>query len=85
MDVSDLLVEGYGRLPDLVRGSVVGLDLDQLVTAPAPGANTVAWLLWHLTRVQDHHISELLDGEQRYLSENWFERFGRGPDPQDHG
>ena len=85
MDVSELLVEGYGRLPDLVRGAVADLDLDQLVAAPAPGANTVAWLIWHLTRVQDHHISELLDAEQRYISENWYERFGRGPDPQDHG
>ena len=85
MDVSELLVEGYGRLPDLVRGAVQDLDLDQVAAAPAPGANTVGWLVWHLTRVQDHHISDLLDAEQRYLSESWFERFGRGPDPQDIG
>ncbi|MEO6989194.1 MAG: DinB family protein [Aquihabitans sp.] len=85
MDVSELLVEGYGRLPDLVRGAVADLDLDQLVAAPGPGANTVAWLVWHLTRVQDHHISEILDAEQRYISESWHQRFGRGPDPQDHG
>ena len=85
MDVNELLVEGYGRLPDLVRGAVADLDLNQLVTAPVAGANTVAWLVWHLIRVQDHHISELLDSEQRYLSESWHERFGRGPDPEDHG
>ncbi len=85
MDVSELLVEGYGRLPDLVQRAVADLDLDQLTSAPAPGANTVAWLVWHLTRVQDHHISELLDADQRYLSEHWYGRFGRGPDPQDHG
>jgi uncharacterized damage-inducible protein DinB len=85
MDVSELLLEGYGRLPDLVHASVADLDLEQLVAAPAPGANTVAWLVWHLTRVQDHHISELLDADQRYMSEGWHERFGRDPDPQDHG
>lgn len=85
MDVSELLIEEYGRLPDLVSGAVADLELDQLTAAPVPGANTVAWLVWHLTRVQDHHISELLDAEQRYITEGWHERFGRGPDPEDHG
>lgn len=85
MDVNDLLVEAYDRLPELVRGAVDGLDAEHLTTAPSEGANTVAWLVWHLTRVQDHHISELLDAEQRYLGDGWHEHFGRGPDPEDHG
>lgn len=85
MDVSHLLVEEFGRLPDLVREAVADLDADQLATAPAPGANTVAWLVWHLTRVQDHHLSEVMGADQLYLTEGWHERFGRGPDPEDHG
>jgi uncharacterized damage-inducible protein DinB len=85
MDVSGYLVELYGRLPDLVRYAVEGLDDEDLVAPPQPGANTIAWLVWHLTRVQDHHIAELRDEPQRYLADAWYERFGRGPDPQDHG
>jgi uncharacterized damage-inducible protein DinB len=85
MDVNGYLVELYGRLPDLVHHAVDGLDEEELARPPAPGANTIAWLIWHLTRVQDHHIAELTEQEQRYLSEGWAERFGRGPDPQDHG
>jgi hypothetical protein len=85
MDVNDLLVEEFGRLPDIIRAATDGLDADQLATAPGAGTNTVAWLIWHLTRIQDHHVSELLDAEQRYLSEGWHERFGRSADPQDHG
>jgi hypothetical protein len=85
MDVDGYLVELYGRLPDLVREAVDGLDDAQLATAPSEGANTIAWLVWHLTRVQDHHISELVDVDQRYLADGFHERFGRGPDPQDHG
>jgi hypothetical protein len=85
MDVNDLLVEEFGRLPEIVRSAVADLDADQLARPPAPGANTVAWLVWHLTRIQDNHVTELLEAEQRYLSEGWHERFGRGPDPQDHG
>jgi uncharacterized damage-inducible protein DinB len=85
MDVDGYLVELYGRLPDLVRGATEGLDDDQLAWSPGEGANTIAWLVWHLTRVQDHHISEVRDVEQRYLADGWHERFGRGPDAQDHG
>jgi uncharacterized damage-inducible protein DinB len=85
MHVSALLLEEYGRLPEIVRGAVDGLTADQLTARPGPGANTIAWLVWHLTRVQDHHTSELLGEEQVYLRDGWHERFGRGPDPEDHG
>jgi hypothetical protein len=85
MDVADLLREQLGRLPDLVHEAVDGLDVELLTTPPLPGANTIAWLVWHLTRVQDHHVSELLKSDQLYLTDGWFERFGRGPDPEDHG
>lgn len=85
MEVNDLLVEEFGRLPEIVREAVDGLDVDDLVAAPAPGANPIAWLVWHLTRVQDHHISELMQIEQQYLTDGWHERFGRGADSEDHG
>jgi uncharacterized damage-inducible protein DinB len=85
MQVSDLLVEAYGRLPDQVRTAVEGLDVEQLHRAPAPGANTVAWTVWHLIRVQDHHVSEVLDQEQLWVTDGWAGRFGRAPDPADTG
>ena len=75
----------YGRIPDRVRRAVEGLDADQLAWAPKPGANSIGWLVWHLTRVQDHHVSELLDEEQLYVRDGWAARFERRPDPQDTG
>ena len=45
MDVDGYLVELFGRLPDLVREAVEGLDDDLLTAAPGEGANTIAWLL----------------------------------------
>jgi uncharacterized damage-inducible protein DinB len=85
MDVKDLLVEQFGRVPEVVHEAVDGLDDSQLTTMPGEGANTIAWLVWHLTRIQDHHVSELLGDEQLYLREGWHERFGRGPESEDHG
>ncbi len=86
MRVSELLVEGFGRLPDLTKGAVEGLSAEQLRWAPAPGANTVGWLVWHLTRVQDEHVTDLIDGaEQVWVTGDWAARFGLKPDPDDTG
>jgi uncharacterized damage-inducible protein DinB len=79
------MVDLYGRIPGRVRHAVAGLDGDQLAWAPMPGANSIGWLVWHLTRVQDHHVSELLGEQQLYVRDGWAPRFGRQPDPQDTG
>ncbi len=85
MNSTEVLTEAFGRLPELVHGAVKGLSPDQLRRAPADGANTVGWLVWHLTRVQDSHVAELLDAEQIYLSGGWAAKFGLEPDPSDTG
>jgi Protein of unknown function (DUF664) len=85
MQVNELLTEAFGRLPDLVRAAVDGLTAEQLCQAPAPGANTVGWLVWHLTRVQDHHVAELLDRDQVWTSGDWPGQFGLDADPADTG
>lgn len=61
------LAELYGRIPDAVARAVDGLTAEQLAWAPTPGANTIGRLVWHLTRVQDHHLSELADEEQIWV------------------
>jgi uncharacterized damage-inducible protein DinB len=85
MDVRQLLTEGFGRLPDLVDEAVRGLSTDELTWAPAPGGNTIGWLVWHLTRVQDHHISELLASDQVWVEGDWAARFGLASDPRNSG
>ncbi|AGL19944.1 DinB family protein [Actinoplanes sp. N902-109] len=85
MKVTDLLAEAYGRLPDLVTSAVRGLSAEQLAAAPAEGANTVGWLVWHLARVQDSHIAELLGEDQIYASGDWAASFGLQPDPGNTG
>ncbi|MFD6682178.1 mycothiol transferase [Micromonospora parva] len=85
MNVSDLLTEAYDRLPDLVRAAVEGLSPEHLLHQPAPGANSIGWLVWHLTRVQDHHVAEVLDTDQIWVSGDWAGRFGLDADPDNTG
>lgn len=85
VDVASLLLEVYGRIPPLAREAVDGVDLDRLTEAPSPGANPIAWLVWHLTRVQDHHVAELLGADQLWVGGHWARRFGLEPDPSNTG
>jgi len=86
MQVNELLIEGFGRLPELVHGAVDGLTAEQLHWAPAPGANSIGWLVWHLTRVQDEHLTDLIDGaEQVWTSGDHARRFGLKAEPDDTG
>jgi uncharacterized damage-inducible protein DinB len=59
-----------------VHDAVAGLTVEQLAERIAPEANTIAWLVWHLTRVQDDHVAEVAGTEQVWTSQGWFERFG---------
>jgi Protein of unknown function (DUF664) len=85
VDVSETLSELFGRIPPLVREAVDGLGHEQLVTPPAPGANPIGWLIWHLTRVQDHHVAQLLDEEQIWTTGDWAKDCGLDADPSNTG
>jgi hypothetical protein len=85
MDISALLLETFGRIPPLATSAVDGLDAEQLAWAPGPDANTIAWLVWHLTRVQDHHVSELLDDKQLWVTGDWASRCSLDADPHNTG
>ena len=85
MDVAEVLTEVFGRVPGLVADAVEGLTADQLATPPSQGANTIGWLVWHLIRVQDHHVSELLGEPQIWEGEGWAERFGLTADAHNTG
>jgi hypothetical protein len=76
MDAVDILTDAFDRLPGLVTAAVRDLTPDQLIVRIDPGANTIAWLIWHLTRVQDDHLAEVIGAEQLWTAEGWAARFG---------
>ena len=85
MDVSALLVELYGRIPPLAREAVEGLGPDRLTEAPGAGANPIGWLVWHLARVADDHVAEILEADQLWVGGDWAGRFGLEPEPTNNG
>jgi uncharacterized damage-inducible protein DinB len=55
---SDVLVDGFERLRGTVHRVLDDAATDVLTHRVDPEANTVAWLVWHLTRVQDDHVAD---------------------------
>lgn len=76
MHARDVLIDAYGRIAELVE-DIAGGASDELLTYRAdPEANTIAWLLWHLTRVQDDHVADVAGTEQVWTAGGWVDRFG---------
>ncbi len=77
----DLLVDAFGRVHDVVHQAVDGLSADHLTYRPDAEANSIGWLVWHLTRVQDDHIADAAQSDQVWTTGDWVERFGLPFDP----
>lgn len=80
-----LLVDAFGRIQESVHGAVEGLTREQLVHRVDPEANTIAWLVWHLTRIQDDHVAALAGRQQVWHHEGWLARMALPFEPDDHG
>jgi hypothetical protein len=72
----DVLRDGFGRTTESLPAIVSGLSVEELLWRPDPGSNSIAWLVWHLTRVQDDHVAAVGAVEQVWTANAWVERFG---------
>ncbi|QAY69141.1 mycothiol transferase [Xylanimonas protaetiae] len=75
MNATEILLDSYGRLPRLVHAVVDDADNALLTYRVDPGANTVAWLVWHLTRAMSAQLADVAGTEDVWTAEGWSERF----------
>jgi hypothetical protein len=85
MTSAGLLTDAFGRIRETVAEVADGLSPAQLAERLDPGANSIAWLIWHLTRVQDDHVAAAFDAEQVWVSGSWAARFGLPASTREHG
>jgi len=85
MTAAEILTDAFGRVRETVHEVVEGLTPDQLSERVAPEANSIAWLIWHLTRVQDDHVAEVRGTEQVWTAGGWIGRLALPFDARDTG
>ncbi|BAU85249.1 hypothetical protein SLA_4361 [Streptomyces laurentii] len=76
MKSAELLLDAFGRIQEAVHEAVEGLSVDELAVRVDPDANSIGWLVWHLTRVTDDHLADAFDTGQAWTGEDWSGRFG---------
>jgi hypothetical protein len=74
MTSAELLTDAFGRVRDEIHAAVDGLTVEQLAFRVDADANSIAWLCWHLTRVQDDHLADAFGLTQVWAS--YSDRFG---------
>jgi uncharacterized damage-inducible protein DinB len=75
VDAIDVLVDAFGRARGDATRAVAGLGPDELSWRADADANPIAWLVWHLARVQDDHVADLAGTEQVWTADGWARRF----------
>jgi uncharacterized damage-inducible protein DinB len=68
-----VLIDGFSRVQEEVHDVLDGLTIDDLTFRVDAQANTIGWLVWHLTRVQDDHVAGAAGLDQVWL-EGWQQR-----------
>ena len=72
---SEVLDEAFSRVGAVVHSAIGDADLDVLTYRVDTEANTIAWLVWHLSRVQDDHVADLVGEDQVWITGGWASRF----------
>ncbi|GGT96587.1 mycothiol transferase [Actinomadura citrea] len=85
MTSAELLTDAFDRIQEVVHGAVGGLSGRQLARRPAEDANSIAWLVWHLTRIQDDHVAGVAGTDQVWTRDGWADRFALPFDASDTG
>ena len=85
MTSASLLTDAFERVRETVYDAVMGLTAEQLAFRPYPAGNSIAWLVWHLTRIQDDHVAGVAETGQVWEFGDWAPRFGLPTGSMDTG
>ncbi len=87
MDTVEFISASLRQVRIRLSATCEGLTQEQVLWRPAPHANSIGFILWHMARAEDNRIASL-PGKAASLweSQGWYERFGQtvtSPDPGD--
>ena len=82
MESAGLVADALGRVREMVQAALKDLWPEELLAPPKPH---IAWLVWHLSRVQDANFSGLMERPKLWIADGWHARFKMPPEPRDYG
>jgi len=77
MDIKDFIVASLTESREYIARAVKDLSQDELAWTPKPHSNSIAFLLWHVARVEDVWIQRFIQGgKEIYETGGWYQKFG---------
>jgi hypothetical protein len=83
MDARDLLIEEHsavhsaavgGNKASMAERTFGGLTDDQMRVRPREDLNSLAWLMWHISRAEDVMVNIVISGRSQVLDDGWLPR-----------
>ncbi len=80
MDLRQWILVEHGMIQPLFRMNITSaVPADKLAVKPANGSNSIAWLVWHLARIEDVVVNSVARGVPQVLvADEWGPRLGVG-------
>jgi uncharacterized damage-inducible protein DinB len=85
MRANEVLLGILNRVQEIVHMGLKDVTPEQLLYHPDGHPNSIGWLAWHLTRVQDNTIPRMDGGPQLWTSAGWHAKFNMPADPNESG
>lgn len=77
MDAKELILKSLEQSQRYLSNALDGLTQEEVAWSPGPECNNIAFILWHMTRVEDLYINRVIQREQAlYEAEGWQEKLG---------
>jgi len=72
---------GFEEYLQSLERAIDGLTPAEARWQPTMHTNHIAWLVWHMARVEDSWVNRVLSGTtQVWKAEEWADRFGMDPE-----
>jgi len=77
MDVKELILKSLEQSQGYLTRTLDGLTQEEAAWSPNAECNSIAFILWHMTRVEDLFINRVIQrGKELYEAEGWQEKLG---------
>ena len=85
-DFRDAIKSGLTEFLDGLKKAVNGLTPAELRWQPTLASNPIAWIVWHMARVEDRWVNRVLSGGvELWISEGWHKKFGMTEEAHGYG
>ena len=77
MEAVELIVKSLEQSRGELTKSLDGLSQQEAAWSPKPDCNSIAFILWHVTRVEDMFVNRMIQGKaELYESAGWQVKLG---------